>query len=313
MSDVSPENGRAPDDQTLIRYLTGGMTDVEAEPLDELSVADADFDLRLRAVEHDLVDAYVNGELSGETFERFTSHYLASPEGLSKVEIAASLRGYQRDRAKLVGPAATPAAGPAMPWWRLAAAAVVVLATGSLVVDNLRLRRQAIDVRDHQTALEQRDRQLQEALSRQQSEMAATSQELARARDALASAQAGTPGQPSSGRSLLAFVLLPASRGAADIPTIGLPRTGDAVTLRLQLDGETYSRYEVALTEAIGDRAVWRSSRLRAESSGDRWTLPVTVPAGLLREGAYTAEVIGIPARGQGELLDRYPFRVVLQ
>ena len=72
-------NAHAPDDSVLVRYLVGSMPDAEAERLDELSVADDEFALRLSAVEHDLVDAFVNGELSGDVLERFRARYLTSP------------------------------------------------------------------------------------------------------------------------------------------------------------------------------------------------------------------------------------------
>ena len=51
--------GQEPDESTLIRYLVGRASEEEAEQLDELSVVDEEFAIRLRAVEHDLVDAYV--------------------------------------------------------------------------------------------------------------------------------------------------------------------------------------------------------------------------------------------------------------
>ncbi len=51
-------------DQVLIRYLLGSLSEEEAERLDELGIADDAFAWRLRAVENDLVDGYVRGELS---------------------------------------------------------------------------------------------------------------------------------------------------------------------------------------------------------------------------------------------------------
>ena len=51
----------------------------DAERLDEASIVDDEIAARLRMVEHDLVDAYVRGRLTGDTLARFESHYLASP------------------------------------------------------------------------------------------------------------------------------------------------------------------------------------------------------------------------------------------
>jgi hypothetical protein len=70
---MSMSAGDGPLDPLLVRYLVGALPDHETERLDELSVADDEFAIRLRAAEHDLVDAYVRGELSGETLDHFRS------------------------------------------------------------------------------------------------------------------------------------------------------------------------------------------------------------------------------------------------
>src|SRR5262245_16757304 len=77
-----------PDDRTLQRYLLGALTVEETEQLDELSIVDSEFALRLGAVEHDLVDSYVKGELSGEALDRFKSHYLPVSVRRGKVDFA---------------------------------------------------------------------------------------------------------------------------------------------------------------------------------------------------------------------------------
>ena len=64
-------NADAPDDQRLVRYLLGSLPEDETEQFDELSIADDQFSAQLSAVEHDLVDAYVKGELSGDMLARF--------------------------------------------------------------------------------------------------------------------------------------------------------------------------------------------------------------------------------------------------
>jgi len=316
---VSPETGRVLDDETLVQYLIGGLTGEDVETIDEAIVADAEFEVRLRAVEDDLVDAYVNGELTGDTFDRFTSYYLTSPAGRARVEIAEALRGYRRENASAVAPAPAVRRSAAAVWWPLAAAAVLLLAAGLLTIDNVRLRRETTTLREHQATLEERGRQLEEAMNRQQAEIASTSQALTQAREALAAGQAHAPapGQtsPSPIPPVLAFLLMPANRGTDKTPTIAIPANAGAanVTLRLQLDGNDYPRYTVVVKDADTNRIVWRSGQLRAVSEGNRTMLPALVPASLLRPGAYTADVAGVPRSGPSEPLDPYPFRVVLQ
>src|SRR5260370_14859836 len=84
------------DDQRLIRYLVGALSEDETERLDELSIADDRFAADLHAVEHDLVDAYASGTLVGDIRERFEMQYLSSPAGRAKVAFATALLRYQR-------------------------------------------------------------------------------------------------------------------------------------------------------------------------------------------------------------------------
>src|SRR5947207_11833289 len=66
-------------DESLERYLLGLLPEAETERMDELSFTDDEFAQALKAVEKDLVDAYVQGELSGVNLEQFKTVYLASP------------------------------------------------------------------------------------------------------------------------------------------------------------------------------------------------------------------------------------------
>jgi len=183
------------DDELLVRYLVGTTTDEETETLDEMSIAQEAFAVRLRAVEHDLVDAYVNGELTGDVLDRFTSHYLSSPAGLAKVDIARALRDHRRERASA-------RTGRSSYKWRLAAAAVLLAAAATLLIDDVRLRRQAAGSRDRESALEQRSRALQDTLAQEQAR--------AREQPAVATRAAESAG---AGR-VLSLVLFAATRDA---------------------------------------------------------------------------------------------------
>jgi hypothetical protein len=279
------------DDELLVRYLVGGTTDDETEALDEMSIAEEAFAVRLRAVEHELVDAYVNGELTGDLLDRFTSHYLSSPAGLAKVDIARALRDYRSQRA----PRRTSQK------WLLAAAAVLLAAVATLVVDDVRLRRQATDARGREAALEQRSRELQDTIA----------QEQARAREQPAAASRAP--ESIAARRLVSLVLFPARRDAQTVPIISVAKNVDAVTLQLDPGGDEFSEYRAALQDASTERVVWRSEPLRAASAGGQSVLTMTVPASLLHRGEYAIKLTGIQTAGEPKVLDSYPFRVVLQ
>jgi hypothetical protein len=316
-------HGREPDESTLIRYLVGRASEEEAEELDELSVADEEFAVRLRVVEHDLIDAYVNGELTGETLEGFKSQYLRTPSGLAAVEFAEALRGYRR--APAAAPAAVPPGGrtaappsPWLPrsrqqWWAFAAAALLLAASAYLLIDNMELRLRVTETSARHEALERRTRQLRQYLDRQQAAAQAVEQELARAREALAAGPAADTGRVAG--PLLALVLSPATRGGDQLPQFSIPRAippgAGMVVLRLPLVAAEFGQYEAILKDATGDRVLWRSGPLKPPSPREQLMLPVTVPTSLLGPRAYTLELTGITPRGAAEPLDSYPFRVV--
>jgi hypothetical protein len=66
------------DRKTITEYLLGTLPEADTARLDELSFTDDDFSDALNAAEKDLIDAYVQGELSGRVLERFESYFLAS-------------------------------------------------------------------------------------------------------------------------------------------------------------------------------------------------------------------------------------------
>ena len=68
-----------PSDAVLLRYLLGALPVDEAEPVEQASIVDDGIAQRINAMEHDLVDSYVRGEMSGPGLAKFQSWYLSSP------------------------------------------------------------------------------------------------------------------------------------------------------------------------------------------------------------------------------------------
>src|SRR5215475_11685384 len=79
-------------DQHLVPYLLGLLPENEAERLDELSVTNDDIAGRLQVAEDDLIDAYVDGELSGEMLARFESICVSLPKWRERVSFAREFR-----------------------------------------------------------------------------------------------------------------------------------------------------------------------------------------------------------------------------
>ena len=91
------------EDEQLVSYLLGLLTDEDAERLDEMSIADDHVALDLRVVENDLVDAYVRGAMTDDTREQFELAYLSSPHRFCMVRFAEAFCGVT-DRLERVWP-----------------------------------------------------------------------------------------------------------------------------------------------------------------------------------------------------------------
>jgi CHAT domain-containing protein len=85
-------NARSP----LYRYLLGESADEENRQVEERSLADACYRERLEETEHELIAAYVSGDLTIEKRERFETHFLRSEERFEKLRLAELLYGYAR-------------------------------------------------------------------------------------------------------------------------------------------------------------------------------------------------------------------------
>lgn len=129
----------------LRTYLLGGLMTDDALRVEARLFLEDDYSKLLKAAEDDLVDDYVNGELTSEEREKFERHFLSDPTRREDVKVARALKRYisAETAAQAVedesGPAfktpATPKrtffnfAPPRARSFRLAAAAALLLVT----------------------------------------------------------------------------------------------------------------------------------------------------------------------------------------
>jgi hypothetical protein len=309
-------------DKTLRRYLLGALPPDETERLDDLSIANDDFAARLSAVENDLVDAYVQGELSGDTLERFRTSYQSSPLRREKVTFAQSLysaAGGATPTGSEFVPAKPGSLWPAFavfPRWAFAGALAILLAAGFLLVENLGLRNQLNQATADRQVLEQREHDLQATLDQQHASDAVTANELEQVRKSLAQLEQNSAArQPQSALSsfpvsVVAFVLSPQLRGGAKIAELSLPRGTTRVDLRLELEANDFPQYHGALKALKTGQIVWHSGELKAETKGQDSTVRISLPANLLKQEAYLLEITGSQPKGAAEFVSSYVFRI---
>lgn len=319
--------------QDLTQYLLGSLPEVEMERLDELSVSSQEFAEVLSTSEKDLIDAYVQGQLSGTVLAQFESHYLATPTRRVRVEFAAALQTFAgRQRASADSSIhreaehRKPKRGwlstqsifgkqyPALQWGLAVAALIFIVAVAFLLVQNARLRKQMSLEQAHRDELQQRERQLQKELDQQRTSTTAIERELARVREErmrLEEELKKSGKLPISGTALVSFVLTPQLRGAGQPQTVSFPVNSARVSMQLNLEPNDYQSFAVALLDQSNHQVLWSSGKLKASSRGDDRILNVSFSASLLKSQAYTLRVSGISANGQAEVLSDYLFKVV--
>jgi hypothetical protein len=316
------------DDQVLIRYLLGTLPEDEAERLDGLSITDDAFAWQLNAVENDLVDGYLRGELSGDDLARFKKSYLSSPKRLQKLEFAEALSSFGAKSANAAAQAVSAMTVPGskskqessrdlparhwfspphfVPQWGFSGGALVLLfSAGYLLLDNVRLRRQTTAAQGSHTAYDQHEQELQRQLNDERASNAALAKELDRLRES----------QPNLDHlKTVSALLLPPTRGAGQVPTVSLAGGIEFVVLLLTLESDDFPAYRISLNDSATNQAVWLSANLEPASGNSNKIVAVSVPAHLLKQKNYVLELSGVSSKeGRAELIGGYPIRVAIK
>jgi hypothetical protein len=325
------------DAQTMTQYLLGSLREAERAHFDELSITDDAFADALNVAEKDLVDAYVQGELSGSVLDQFNSHYLASPLRREKVKFAQVLQSALQKSA--VEPVEVQAETrdrsspkrksswwdsvfvvftsqrPAFKWGLAAGIVALILAVGWMTFESARKRQQVYQSqveRDASTEAEQ-----QKVIKPSTPIVANPAEESARLREErerLEREKQQLPGQQrseqkqSSDVHIASFVLTPQMRSGSQLASISIPPKTTRIVMRLELEPNNHTEYRVSLLDEVKHQTLWRSGRLRAR---DGKTLDVNFRASLLRPRRYSLQVSGWSVNGESEPMGNYPFEVM--
>ncbi len=222
----------------IARYLLGDLPEEEQVRIEDRAFADREYLQDILAVEADLIDEYVRGELSDFERRQFERRFLTSSERRQKVEFARAL-------AKVVPETATENARRAVAvqasisWWdsfvtflrslnpalklSMAAAAVVLtIGVSWLVRETIRLRGQVAKLQAEQQSRQRQEEDLQRQIAGERSR----NEDLARQVQRVAR----TPEKPEKPDEppLIATLFLPAgiSRSAVDRPKLDRAASG---------------------------------------------------------------------------------------
>ena len=339
----SPEKLEA-SDAVLLRYLLGVLPVDEAEPIEGASIVDDDIAARLNAMERDLIDNYIRGEMEGSSLTKFKSWYLSSPLRAQKVEAA---RAILRIADGVPDDVTTTATHPTAPPHEAEAKAETPGQARQLPQPR---RRRDFKHRAH--SFVRANFSAQKPIARfaklntwQVLSLAAAvvilivavgfiSTKNNHARSEVAETKQPSPGAtaplddqhaPASGASVdksgaqsalahgtenlgTVTLFLPApTRSASAIPKVDVPSGTGLVVLSLGLGSTDEDTYRAQLLNPTTQKILWHSGILRPGTDGTY--VSVAIPANVLRSQIYLIQLMHDAANGKPELLGTYPFR----
>ena len=272
-------------DATLRRYVLGAATDEECAQIEQEYFDDADALERLSAVENDLIDDYVSGQLAASELEAFERRYLASPRHRMRVAVARAIKAAAPSARTEPRRRAWAAALEAVRGWPLLGQVGVAIAALLIVGAGLWW------IRSAQTP----------------TSMVATGPAPRPA------PPAGSPGVPRpqapAARGVVALALSPINvRSAAGTASITIPEGTDIVVLRLQGDAGDRDLSGRVVVRAVGGTEAWRG--VARPEPGSPPVSRAEVPAARLSVNDYTVELLQTDRGGRDVERYRYFFRV---
>jgi hypothetical protein len=269
-------------EKRMVKYLLRQLPEQEQAELEARYLSDDACFEELLAIEDELRDAYVHGELSSRDREAFEQRLLATSQQKHKQEFARSLRQYLAETSGA-------SADRHDNWVRKWISRFRQLASRRRIV-------------------------LIPALSATLFLLVAAGWWLGyRSKRSPASAPVATTPQGPLQRQEpedVAFVLTPGSvRGSEpELAPLVIP----AGVSRVQLEARSaadYPEYEAILQTAENKR-VWTARNLKAQASRDGKSIFINLSSGLLSPGDYILTLRGVPAMGTPETSAEYAFRV---
>ena len=324
----------------MTRYLLGAATEEEKVEVEGRFLRDAEYFNQLRALECEIVDDYVRGEMPAARRRTFERRVLASPQGHEQVArarrlhqqldqiasenlepeqltIGARKSPWERVRAALI---------PAMPVWQYGMAAVLLLLLvgGSWLLRERSLSRQQIaQLSAEREVLRQTEKNLHEQLAARHGEGRHLASQLESERRQLAAERsrnvqlqnetrqlsARSPSVPLAAGDFVELALASGiERNSGEPRRLNIPSSVRLVKLQLELDPSISHRsYRVELNTAGGTQ-VWSQGGLTPQRDDGLRFVTLSIPARALQAGEYELIMRGLTDEKKSEVAGYYYF-----
>jgi hypothetical protein len=315
MSDESYMRTDRVDELFLVKYLLGRLSEEEQVRVEDRAFADRDYMSALDAVEADLIDSYVSGELSEADRRAFQSRFLVSPQRRGKVEFAQALARATEEAAPLpshVSKSRTSwqafwnplrAWTPAMQFVGAAGAVICVAGGTWLAIENVSMRSRLSTMDAVRRDLEGRSQTLRQELSQ------------AQARANAPALNQNTAPSTASRSPLIASLILIAGPTRAESRTEQLQLSRETQIAHIEIQLEPRDDYPSFRTEVRtrGGKEVLSFGGLLRRKTGDAQSVSMDVPASALPTGDYEIALKGLRAGDAPQDVGYYYFRVQKQ
>lgn len=294
------------DEAVARRFLLGQLPPEEQERIEELAFADVDTFAFLETVEDDLIDEFIQGDLSAEEKQRFENHFLSLPGRRNNLQVSRALQQHLdtmkiRDRKGF----SILAWFSLKPWWfRLALTATAAVL---LVIIAIWIYVRAREV-THPAPL-QAGPGNPTAKPGPEFKVSPLVEPTTSPVHAENKPKSPTPERQKKSAPYALLSPSAAVRGQ-DVRHLSVPHGTSSMTIELALITEkNFRKYEAVLENAAG-MMLKRWSNLKAEQLKSGKALKIVVPATLLKhEEFYRVTVSGVSSEGKTEVA-QYPFEV---
>ncbi len=322
---ISPFNQKM-----IVRYLLGELPENQQVEIEDQAFQDQEYLQNIQAVENDLIDEYVRGEIPPHQRQKFESHFLASAERRRKLEFARALGSVTSESETLPAVQSFRARTtsiyqnsllafirslkPAMAFSMAAVALVVLIGAALLIRDGIRLRSQLGQLQAERQSQEARRQQLEKEMANER----ARNEELARQVEHQQQEESAREPQREERKSVstpslvVALTLLPGlSRGSNSVPSVVVSPAVRTVLLQVGVDPQDdYPRYRIEIHSPSG-KQIWAQDKLSSRATRIGRAIVLNLPASLLEGGRYELSVKGTSAAGTSEDIGYYYFEVL--
>ena len=324
----------------MTRYLLGAATEKECVEVEGRFLRDAEYLRQLRALECDMIDDYVRGEMPSDERRTFERRVLASPQGREQIARTRELHS-RLDQIVSEEHEPEPVFGGAQKsiWDKLRAglltkmpvlqygmaAAVLLLLVGGLWLlrETTSSRLQIAQLAAEREALRKNEKNMQEQLIAQQDEGRQLSSQLENEKRQLASERSRNAQLQEETRQLLArssstqlasrdFVELALvsgiERNSGEPRKLNIPAGVRLVKLQLEVDPSiSHRNYRLELNTAGGTQ-VWSQGGLVAQRADGGRFVTLLIPSRTLQAGEYELILRGLTDERKSEVVGYYYF-----